>query len=89
MGQQAFERIKTYLANPPILVPPVPSPPLLLYLGNVDGMCLGAEAMIGIVRLAFPLDLGLGWYIRVGTVSRVCVILVFEYTVIKKSRQQE
>lgn len=36
-----------------------------------------------------PLDLGLGWYIRVGTVSGVCVILVFEYTVIKKSRQQE
>lgn len=28
-----------------------------------------------------PLDLGLGWYIsiRVGTVYRVCVILVFEY----------
>lgn len=59
------------------------------YHGNVDGMYLGAEAMIGIVRLAFPLDLGLGWYRRVGTVSRVCVILVFEYTVIKKSRQQE
>lgn len=52
-------------------------------------MCLGAEAMIGIVRLAFPLDLGLGWYLRAGTVSRVCVILVFEYTVINKSRQQE
>ena len=53
------------------------------------GLCLGSEAMIGIVRLAFPLDLGLGWYTRVGTVYRVCVILVFEYTVIKKSRQQE
>ncbi len=52
-----------------------------------EGIRLGSEAMIGIVRN--PLDLGLGWYIRVGTVSRICVILVFEYTVIKKSRQQE
>ena len=30
--QEAFEKIKNYLMKPPILVPPVPEKPLLLYL---------------------------------------------------------
>ena len=30
--QEAFEKIKSYLMKPPILVPPVPEKPLLLYL---------------------------------------------------------
>ena len=30
--QEAFEKIKLYLQNPPILVPPVPGRPLILYL---------------------------------------------------------
>jgi hypothetical protein len=30
--QEAFEKIKTYFKNPPILVPPVPGRPLILYL---------------------------------------------------------
>jgi len=30
--QQAFEKIKEYLQNPPILVPPTPNRPLILYL---------------------------------------------------------
>ena len=30
--QQAFETIKRYLQEPPILVPPVPGRPLIMYL---------------------------------------------------------
>ena len=30
--QEAFDKIKRYLTNPPILVPPVPGKPLILYL---------------------------------------------------------
>ncbi|XP_075640424.1 uncharacterized protein LOC142612194 [Castanea sativa] len=34
--QEAFEKIKNYLMKPPILVPPVPEKPLLLYLTFID-----------------------------------------------------
>ena len=34
--QEAFEKIKNYLMKPPILVPPVPEKPLLLYLTTID-----------------------------------------------------
>ncbi|XP_070013296.1 uncharacterized protein [Nicotiana sylvestris] len=35
--QKAFDRIKEYLSTPPILVPPEPGRPLLLYLAVLDG----------------------------------------------------
>lgn len=35
--QQAFDRIKEYLSSPPVLVPPEPGKPLLLYLSVMDG----------------------------------------------------
>ena len=34
--QEAFEKIKSYLINPPILVSLVPEKPLLLYLTTTD-----------------------------------------------------
>ena len=34
--QEAFEKIKNYLMKPPILVPPIPKKPLLLYLTTTD-----------------------------------------------------
>ena len=34
--QKAFERIKEYLLSPPVLVPPTPGRPLLLYLSVLD-----------------------------------------------------
>ncbi|XP_057976008.1 uncharacterized protein LOC131163438 [Malania oleifera] len=42
--QKAFEKIKEYLLNPPVLVPPVPGRPLILYLvvsENSMGCVLG------------------------------------------------
>ena len=39
--QKAFEQIKTYLANPPVLVPPVASQPLILYISTTS-VALGA-----------------------------------------------
>ena len=38
--QQAFERIREYLLSPPVLVPPMPGRPLLLYL-SVSDVALG------------------------------------------------
>ena len=38
--QIAFEKIKEYLLSPPVLVPPMPRRPLLLYLSVLD-MALG------------------------------------------------
>ena len=34
--QEAFEKIKNYLMQPPILVPPIPEKPLLLYLTTTN-----------------------------------------------------
>ena len=34
--QKAFEKIKQYLMNPPVLVPPVPGRPLILYMTVLD-----------------------------------------------------
>ena len=39
--QEAFEKIKNYLMKPPILIPPIPKKPLLLYLTNMD-LVMGA-----------------------------------------------
>jgi len=44
--QVAFEKIKEYLTNPPVLVPPVPERPLILYLTvleNSMGCVLGQQ----------------------------------------------
>ena len=34
--QQAFDKIKDYLSNPPVLVPPESGRPLLLYISVLD-----------------------------------------------------
>jgi len=34
--QEAFEKIKQYLQNPPVLIPPVPRKPLIMYLTVLD-----------------------------------------------------
>ena len=39
--QKAFEQIKTYLANPPVLVLPVVGRPLILYI-SATSVALGA-----------------------------------------------
>ena len=36
--QQAFQKIKDYLLKPPILVPPTPGRPLILYLTILQGL---------------------------------------------------
>ena len=48
--QEAFDRIKRYLLNPPVLVPPEPGRPLILYLSVMDnsfGCVLGQHDVIG------------------------------------------
>ncbi|XP_070047338.1 probable fatty acyl-CoA reductase 5 [Nicotiana tomentosiformis] len=39
--QKAFDKIKDYLSKPPVLVPPEPGRPLLLYLSVLDGAFVG------------------------------------------------
>ncbi|XP_055819392.1 uncharacterized protein LOC129888443 [Solanum dulcamara] len=48
--QRAFDKIKEYLSNPPVLVPPEPGRPLLLYLSVMDnafGCVLGQHDQTG------------------------------------------
>ncbi|KAK9914412.1 hypothetical protein M0R45_038193 [Rubus argutus] len=42
--QEAFDRIKEYLANPPVLVPPKPGVPLKLYISASDASIAGLLA---------------------------------------------
>ncbi|XP_038695435.1 uncharacterized protein LOC119992714 [Tripterygium wilfordii] len=53
--QSAFERIKQYLQNPPVLMPPVAGSPLILYLtvsGNSMGCMLGQHDSSGRIEHA-------------------------------------
>ena len=48
--QESFDKIKEYLANPPVLVPPEPGRPLFLYLSVMDnsfGCVLGQHDITG------------------------------------------
>ncbi|XP_060179392.1 uncharacterized protein LOC132609432 [Lycium barbarum] len=48
--QEAFDKIKRYLSNPPVLVPPEPGRPLILYLSVLDnsfGCVLGQHDVTG------------------------------------------
>src|SRR5438132_11285365 len=36
--QQAFDELKKFLTNPPVLVPPMPEEPLLLYIAATSHM---------------------------------------------------
>ncbi|XP_075111771.1 uncharacterized protein LOC142181954 [Nicotiana tabacum] len=48
--QEAFDKIKEYLSNPPVLAPPEPGRPLLLYLivlENSFGCVLGQHDVAG------------------------------------------
>ncbi|KAF3682534.1 putative actin-like [Capsicum annuum] len=50
MTEEAFDRIKRYLSNQPVLVPPDPGRPLILYLSVMDnffGCVLGQHAVTG------------------------------------------
>ncbi|XP_070034938.1 uncharacterized protein [Nicotiana tomentosiformis] len=56
--QKAFNRIKEYLSNPPVLVPPEPKNPLLLYLSILNNTFCAGSAMGFIVSIkGIELDL--------------------------------
>ncbi|XP_070035587.1 uncharacterized protein [Nicotiana tomentosiformis] len=52
--QEAFDKIKSYLSNPPVLVPPEPGRPLILYLTVVDNSfgCVLEFDIIDVTRTA-------------------------------------
>ncbi|XP_058005390.1 uncharacterized protein LOC131181358 [Hevea brasiliensis] len=52
--QEAFEKIKQYLSNPPILSPPIPSIPLIIYQ-SVENMALGAMLAQEVENLERPI----------------------------------
>nr|CAN65175.1 hypothetical protein VITISV_029768 [Vitis vinifera] len=79
--QFAFEKIKEYLLSPPILVPPMPGRPLLLYL-SVSDMALGCMlAQIddsGKERAIYYLSKRMLEYeIRYVMIERLCLALVW------------
>ena len=63
--QCAFERIREYLLSPPVLVPPTPGRPLLLYLSVSDVTlgCMLADSTHGSLALkAYQQNLYLEYY---------------------------
>ncbi|XP_057418138.1 uncharacterized protein LOC130712317 [Lotus japonicus] len=57
--QKAFDELKTYLANPPVMIPPIKGKPMRLYISATDetiGSMLAQEDEDGIERAIFYLS---------------------------------
>ncbi|XP_057451900.1 uncharacterized protein LOC130743686 [Lotus japonicus] len=57
--QKAFDELKTYLANPPVMIPPIKGKPMRLYISATDetiGSLLAQEDEDGIERAIFYLS---------------------------------
>ncbi|RVW29098.1 Retrovirus-related Pol polyprotein from transposon 17.6 [Vitis vinifera] len=79
--QFAFEKIKEYLLSPPVLVPPTPGRPLLLYL-SVSDMALGCMLAqiddLGKERAIYYLSKRMLEYeMRYVMIERLCLALVW------------
>ncbi|RVW21341.1 Retrovirus-related Pol polyprotein from transposon 17.6 [Vitis vinifera] len=79
--QIAFEKIKEYLLSPPVLVPPMPGRPLLLYL-SVSDMALGCMLAqlddSGKERVIYYLSKRMLEYeMRYVMIERMCLALVW------------
>ncbi|RVX14390.1 Pol polyprotein [Vitis vinifera] len=79
--QFAFEKIKEYLLSPPVLVPPTPRRPLLLYL-SVSDMALGCMLAqiddLGKERAIYYLSKRMLEYeMRYVMIERLCLALVW------------
>ncbi|XP_026392711.1 uncharacterized protein LOC113288000 [Papaver somniferum] len=80
--KEAFDQIKKYLSNPPVLVPPVPVKPLLLYLSVTDssmGAVLGQYEEDGkkeqaIYYISKTLS---GYESKYSTLEKTCISLVW------------
>src|SRR2546421_6461008 len=73
--QEAFEKIKVYLSKPPVLSPPQPGKPLILYMSVED---LGVGAMLAQVD-----DLGVEYAIYY--ISKKLLPAEVKYSLIKKT----
>ena len=78
--QRAFEKIKEYLLSPPVLVPPTPGHPLLLYLSVSDialGCMLAQLYDLGKERAIYYLSKRMLEYeTRYIVIERCCLALV-------------
>ena len=79
--QRAFERIKDCFLSPPVLVPPIPGRPLLLYLSVLDmalGCMLAQLDDSGKERaIYYPSKRMLEYECRYIMIERLCLILVW------------
>ena len=79
--QSAFEKIKEYLLSPPVLVPPTPGHPLLLYLSVSDialGCMLAQLDDLGKERaIYYPSKRILEYETRYIVIERYCLALVW------------
>ena len=79
--QKAFERIKEYLLSPPVLVPPMPGRPLLLYLSVLDiamGCMLAQLDDLGKERAIYYMSKRMLEYeTRYIVIKRYCLALVW------------
>ena len=79
--QKSFEQVKTYLANPPILVPPVVGQPLILYISDTSvalGALLAQLDDNGNEKAIYYLSQTLvGYELNYTTIERACLVVVF------------
>ena len=79
---EAFEKIKQYLLNPPLLVPPVPERPLILYLTVIEtamGCVLGQhdETRRKEIAIYYLSKRFTEWEFRYTVIEKLCCALTW------------
>ncbi|XP_050229217.1 uncharacterized protein LOC126678356 [Mercurialis annua] len=80
--QRVFDDLKGYLAKPPVMTPPKPNKPLLLYLSAAHESlgCMLAQEDDGVERAVYYLSRGLtDTEIRYTDIEKMCLCLYFTY----------
>ena len=79
--QRSFDQLKQYLANPPILVPPVPGRPLILYISATPtalGALLAQHDDYGRERAIYYISRTLvGYELNYTPMEKACLAVVF------------
>lgn len=76
-----FQKIKDYLLMPPVLMPPIPNQPLILYIWAIDttlGALLAQQDEIGKERVVYYISRTLvGYELNYTSIEKACLAMVF------------
>jgi len=82
MCEQAFQQLKEYLMDPPVLMPPIQGKPLLLYISATPialGALLAQQNHKGKEQAIYYISMTLvGYELQYTPIERACLAVVFD-----------